>query len=72
MYFELEKSKKYFQKEKFTADILALTYLHCRFGHPCQGYEDFLLHVKARTKHTDKGEEQSNQQSNEQRRYTQT
>lgn len=47
------------------------TYLHCGFGHPRKGYEHFLSHVKARTQHTDKGEEDSDQQGDEQRGDTQ-
>lgn len=47
-------------------------YLHCGFGHPCQGYEHFLLHVKARTQHTHIGKQDSYQQGNEQGSDTQT
>lgn len=47
-------------------------YLYCGFGHPCQGYEHFLLHVKARTQHTHIGKQDSYQQGNEQGGDTQT
>lgn len=52
-------------------NISALTYLHGGFGHPRQGYEHFLLRVKAGTQHTDKSEQDSNHQGDEQRGYTQ-
>lgn len=54
------------------SNISVLTNLHCGFGHPRQSYEHFLLHVKARTHHTHKGEQDSNQEGNEQGCYTQT
>ena len=65
-----EKHAPYLQTDLFIADtycIKILTYLHCCFGHPCEGYEHFFLQVETRTQHTHKGEQHSNQQSNEQR-----
>lgn len=48
------------------------TYLNRGFGHPCQSYEGFLLRGKASTQHTDIGEQDSDQQSDEDRSYAQT
>lgn len=50
----------------------ACTYLNCGFGHPSKSYEGFLLQVEAGTQHAHVREEDSYQQSDEQRCYSQT